>query len=54
MDWQTVMMRALYGLVNSNGEGIVWTGIDWQTVTVRAVYGLANSNGEGSVWTGKQ
>ena len=44
MDW--------HGLANSNGEGIVWTGIDWQTVMVRAVYGLANSNGEGIVWTG--
>ena len=33
MDW--------HRLANSNGEGIVWTGIDWQTVMVRAVYGLA-------------
>ena len=33
MDW--------HRLANSNGEGIVWTGIDWQTVMVRALYGLA-------------
>ena len=26
IDWQTVMVRAVYGLANSNGEGSVWTG----------------------------
>ena len=31
MDW--------HRLANSNGEGIVWTGIDWQTVMVRALTG---------------
>ena len=33
MDW--------HRLANSNGEGIVWTGIDWLTVMVRALYELA-------------